>query len=357
MPTLDDPQNTPVNPESSAEQPAETALVPAEPATPAVPDPVYSIGNELTPQEAEGWDPDAHAEEEALRAAGGNGAKRLGAGRDDDSGGSGGTPPVALSRSDGGDDSPEESKEGKMSFLDHLEELRGRIIRSVVAVVIGFFICWSYRDEIYAGLAWPITSAMRDLGLPDKLVYTNPTGVFSLYVQMAFVAGLILAMPYLLYQIWGFISPGLYPRERRYAIPFIFMCSLLFLSGAAFAYYVAFPATLHFLLDFSKQFQAMITVNEYFSLAIMIILGLAVVFELPVLILFLTLLRIVTPGFLLSNFRYALLLIFLVSAVITPTPDVPTMMLFAAPLTGLYFLGVLMSWIVVKLRKQREEES
>ena len=339
MPTLDDPQNTPVNPESNAEPQAETALIPAA----AVPEPAYALGQEVSAQEAESWDPDAHAEEEALRAAGGNGASRPGGGR--------------IGWNEDGDDRPEIKEEGKMSFLDHLEELRGRIIRSVIAGVIGFFISWTYRDEIYAALSWPITSAMRDLGLPDKLVYTNPTGVFSLYVQMCFVCGLILAMPYLLFQVWGFISPGLYPRERKYAVPFIFLCSFLFLSGATFAYFVAFPATLHFLLDFSKQFQAMITVNEYFSLAIMIILGLAVVFELPVLILFLTLLRIVTPGFLLSNFRYALLLIFLVSAVITPTPDVPTMMLFAAPLTGLYFLGVLMSWIVVKLRKQREEES
>jgi sec-independent protein translocase protein TatC len=325
MPTLDDSQNTPEKPEATDGASAEMALVPL-------------IGREVSPHEAESWDPDAHAEQDAILAQRGNGG----------SGGRGG----------GSDDQeePESGEPGKMSFLDHLEELRSRIIHSVIAVVVGFFICWAYRDELYAGLAWPITSAMRDLGIPDKLVYTNPTGVFTLYVQLAFVAGLILATPYLLYQVWGFISPGLYPRERRYAVPFIFMCSFLFLSGAAFAYFVAFPATLHFLLDFSKQFQAMITVDEYFSLAVMIILGLAVVFELPVLILFLTLLRIVTPRFLLSNFRYALLIIFFIAAAITPTPDVPTMMLFAAPLTGLYFLGIFMSYIVVKMRKQREEQ-
>lgn len=328
MPTLDDSQNTPVNPESSAGAQPESALV--------------SVGRTATPLEEQAWDPDAHAEQEAIRAHGSNGGGGFsGGGFDDDS---------------GGGDSSDGDEKHKMSFLDHLEELRSRIINSVIAVVVGFFICWAYRDEIYSALAWPITSAMRDLGLPDKLVYTNPTGVFTLYVQMAFVAGLILATPYLLYQVWGFIAPGLYPRERRYAIPFIFLCSFLFLSGAAFAYFVAFPATLHFLLDFSKQFQAMITVNEYFSLAIMIILGLAVVFELPVLILFLTLLRIVTPGFLLSNFRYALLIIFFIAAVITPTPDVPTMMLFAAPLTGLYFLGIGMSYVVVRMRKNREEK-
>jgi sec-independent protein translocase protein TatC len=302
-----------------------------------------SVGRPATPLEEQAWDADAHAQEEAIRAHGSNGSGGYnGGGGDEDF---------------GNDDSGSGEEKGKMSFLDHLEELRSRIINSVIAAVVGFFLSWAFREELYAAIAWPITSVMRELNMPDKLVYTTPTGVFTLYVQMCLVAGLILAMPYLLYQVWGFISPGLYPRERRYAIPFIFLCSVLFLSGAAFAYRVAFPATLRFLLEFSKQFTAMITVNEYFSLAIMIILGLALVFELPVLILFLTLLRIVTPGFLLSNFRYALLLIFLLSAIITPTPDVPTMMLFAAPLTGLYFLGIGMSYVVVKLRKQREEEA
>lgn len=331
MPTLDGSPNTPIEPETNAGMPTETSAL--------------SLGHEITPSEAaheaERWDPDAHAEQEAILAHGSSGAS---------GGASNG------GNRDGSDEEESAAGEpGKMSFLDHLEELRNRIIHSVIAVAVGFFISWAYRDELYAALAWPITSTMRDLGMPDKLVYTTPTGVFTLYVQLAFVMGLIMASPFLLYQVWGFISPGLYPRERRYAIPFIFLCTVLFLSGAAFAYFIAFPSTLRFLLEFSKQFQAMITVNEYFGLAIMIILGLALVFELPVLILFLTLLRVVTPGFLLRNFRYALLLIFILSAVITPTPDVPTMMLFAAPLTGLYFLGVGMSYVVVKMRKKREE--
>jgi sec-independent protein translocase protein TatC len=338
MPTLDDAQNSPLNPESTSSQP----VAPEAPVESAL----VQVGRPATPLEEQAWDPDAHAEQEAIRAHGSNGSGGYSGGGSSDS-------------SDNGASGEESSEgpEGKMSFLDHLEELRGRIINSVIAAVVGFFASWYFREELYAAIAWPITSVMRELNMPDKLVYTTPTGVFTLYVQMCMVAGLILAMPYLLLQVWGFISPGLYPRERRYAIPFIFMCSVLFLSGAAFAYFVAFPSTLRFLLEFSKQFTAMITVNEYFSLAIMIILGLALVFELPVLILFLTMLRIVTPGFLLSNFRYALLLIFLLSAVITPTPDVPTMMLFAAPLTGLYFLGIGMSSIVVKMRKKREEEA
>ena len=341
-----DPQTTPLTSSATQEESnSETAVTPApdQPAT------------ELS------WDPDAHGVNDiTLDDATGIGSTGDGAIGNDGTGGNGsgsGGFGHSDSKADDPDGDSEPAEHGKMTFLDHLEELRSRIIHSIIAVVVGFFASWTYADEIYAALAWPITSVMRELNIPDQLVYTNPTAVFSLYVQLAFVAGLFLVSPYLLWQVWGFIAPGLYPRERHYAIPFIFLCTGLFLSGAAFAYRIAFPATLRFLLNFSKQFQAMITVNEYFSLAIMIILGLAIVFELPVLILFLTMLRVVTPGFLLRNFRYALLLIFFVAALITPTPDVPTMMLFAAPLTGLYFLGVGMSYVVIRLRRKREEES
>ncbi|MBI2819754.1 MAG: twin-arginine translocase subunit TatC, partial [Acidobacteria bacterium] len=157
-----------------------------------------------------------------------------------------------------------------------------------------------------------------------------------------------------LYQVWKFISPGLYPHEKRYTIPFVTLCSGLFIAGGAFAYFVAFPAALRFLLNFAHQFRPMITVNEYFSLAITIILGLAIVFELPVLLLVLTFLRLVTPGFLLRNSRYAILLIFVGAALITPTPDVPTMMLFAMPLIALYFFGIGLSYVVIWTRRRKE---
>lgn len=242
----------------------------------------------------------------------------------------------------------------KMSFLDHLDELRRRIIHSLIAIVVGFGVCWTFADELYAALALPITQILRELRLPDQLVYTNPTAPFTLYVQLALLAGLFLASPFVLLQVWNFISPGLYPRERKYAIPFIFLCSLLFISGGAFAYLIAFPAALRFLLNFSSQFRPMITVNEYFSLATTIILGLAIVFELPVLILFLTLLRVMTPGFLLRNFRYAVLVIFIAAATITPTPDIPTMMLFATPLMVLYLFGIGLSYLVLRGRAKED---
>ncbi|MBF8305361.1 MAG: Sec-independent protein translocase protein TatC [Acidobacteria bacterium] len=243
----------------------------------------------------------------------------------------------------------------KMSFLDHLEELRHRLFYCLISVVVGFLVCWTFADDIYAGLATPLTGTLRELGLDDHLVYTNPVAPFQLYVHMAFMGSLFVAAPFILYQVWRFIAPGLYPHERRYAAPFVFLCSGLFMAGGAFAYYVAFPAALRFLLTFGGQFRPMITVNEYFSLATTIILGMALVFELPILLLFLTLLRVMTPRFLLRNFRYAVLLIFILAAAITPTPDVPTMMLFAMPLIGLYLFGVGLSYIVLRMRARRRE--
>ena len=253
-----------------------------------------------------------------------------------------------------GDEESGAPGERRMSFLDHLEELRRRIIRSIVALAVGFILCWTFADELYAGLARPIVQVLHELNLPENLVYTNPTDIFSLYVQMALLAGAFVASPYVLAQVWGFISPGLYPHEKRYAFPFVFLCSSLFIAGGAFAYYIAFPAALRFLLTFAHQFQPMIVAKEYFGLAMTIILGLALIFELPVLILLLTLVRIVTPRFLVRNTRYAVLLIFILAAVITPTPDVPTMMLFAAPLIGLYFFGIALSWVVLRMRRREE---
>ncbi|HLB49647.1 MAG TPA: twin-arginine translocase subunit TatC [Anaerolineales bacterium] len=250
---------------------------------------------------------------------------------------------------------PEAPESHRMSFLDHLEELRRRIIRSLLAVAVGCGVCWTFADELYAGLARPVTQILTELHMDPQLVYTSPTAPFTLYVRLAMLAGLFVASPYVLYQVWGFISPGLYPHEKRYAFPFVVLCSGLFIAGGAFAYLVAFPAALRFLLTFAHQFRPMITVNEYFSLAITIILGLAIVFELPVLILVLTFLRLLTPGFLFRNSRYAILLIFITAAAITPTPDVPTMMLFAMPLIGLYFFGIGLSYVVLWARGRKQE--
>ena len=267
----------------------------------------------------------------------------------------GGSPPSPPDGGSGDDDDNEPPDIGRMSFLDHLEELRRRIFHSLFGLLGGFLVCWAFADELYEGLALPLTRILRELNLEDQLVYTNPTAPFNLYIKLAFLAGIFVASPFLLYQVWKFISPGLYPKEKLYAVPFVLFCSLLFISGGVFAYTVAFPAALRFLLNFASQFQPFITVNEYFKLAVTIILGLALVFELPILIVFLTLLRVMTPQFLLRNFRYAVLLICILAAVITPTPDILTMSLFALPLMALYFLGIGLSHLVLWNRKRSED--
>ena len=267
----------------------------------------------------------------------------------------GAPPPPPPQGGDSDDGEPEPPGMGKMSFLDHLDELRRRLFNCIIAVLGGFVVCWTYADDIYRALARPLTDVLHELKMDEHLVYTNPVAPFNLYVQLAFVAGLFVASPFILWQVWRFISPGLYKHEKRYAFPFVFFCSGLFISGGLFAYKIAFPTALRFLLTFGSQFRPMITVNEYFSLATTIILGLALVFELPVLILFLSLLGLMTPRFLIRNFRYAVLVIFIAAAAITPTPDIPTMMLFAMPLVGLYLLGTGLSYLVLRLRARSSE--
>ncbi len=239
----------------------------------------------------------------------------------------------------------------KMSFLDHLDELRHRLIVSLTAVGIAFLLCWTFSRQIYDYLAVPITQHLNGA----KLGYTNPTQPFTLYMKIALYAGIFVASPVLLWQLWLFVSPGLYAREKKFAVPFIFCSSILFLLGGVFAYTIAFPITLRFLLSVGQSFQPMVMINEYFDLALMVILGCAVIFEIPILIFFLSIFGIVNARFLLKNLRYAILIIFVLAAVITPTGDIPTLMIFAAPMLLLYLVGVVVSWIFGKKKRLVEE--
>jgi sec-independent protein translocase protein TatC len=257
------------------------------------------------------------------------------------------------------DPNPEEEPlSGKqMSFLEHLEELRQRLIRSVLAIVVGFGICFYFSDKIYRYLARPLTDTLHALNMSDKLVYTNPTDPFNLYIKLSLVAGLFLSSPFILWQVWLFISPGLYRHEKRYVWPFVILTSSLFMSGGLFAYKMAFPAALRFLVVFGKQFQPMISINEYWNLALTIIVGVGLVFELPVIILLLSLFGIVTPRFLIRNIRYAILITAVVAAAIAPTPDFTTLFMFWIPMVGLYIFSIGLSWLVYfrKRRKQKRE--
>src|SRR6201984_2933815 len=216
----------------------------------------------------------------------------------------------------------EESRDGltAMSFLDHLEELRRRLIYSLLAVTVGFFACWNYPELSLRFVQRPIIEALHHNGMAEKLVYLNPTEPFNLYLKVAALAGLFVTSPFVLYQVWMFISPGLYRNEKRYVVPFMFSTIALFTTGGYFGYKVVYPQALGFLVTFGRQFQPMITISEYTSLFLRLILGMGLIFEIPILIFFLALMGIVSASFMLKNFRYAILLIFVVAAIVTPTP-------------------------------------
>lgn len=239
-----------------------------------------------------------------------------------------------------------------MSFLQHLEELRRCIFRALLGVVIAFFVCFYYADAIYGFLERPLLVALRAHGLDQhSLVYFNPIEPFNLYVKLALIAALFAASPWVLYQVWRFIAPGLYPRERRYVVPFVLSTSALFIAGGAFAYRFAFPLALDFLIGYARRFTPQININEYFNLFATVVLGLGIVFELPTLIFFLSLLGVVNARFLVRNFRYAVLVIFLLACAITPTADMTTVIVFAAPMLGLYVLGIGIAYIFGKDRR------
>src|ERR1700745_106572 len=233
-----------------------------------------------------------------------------------------------------------------MGFLDHLEELRKRIIYSIVAVAVGFFACWWKVEAIYDVMQRPIMDALKANGMSEKLVYLNPTEPFNLYLKIAALAGLFLTSPFVLYQVWMFISPGLYRNEKRYVVPFMVSTITFFVCGGYFGYKIVYPAALTFLINFGKQFQPMITIGEYTSLFLSIILGMGLIFEMPILVFFLALMGIVSAGFMWKNFRYAILVIFVIAAIVTPTTDILNMCIFAAPMIGLYGVSIGVAWLV-----------
>jgi sec-independent protein translocase protein TatC len=233
-----------------------------------------------------------------------------------------------------------------MGFLDHLEELRRRIVYSIASVALGFFACWWKVEKIYDIMQRPIMDALRNNGMSEKLVYLNPTEPFNLYLKIAALAGLFLTSPFVLYQVWMFISPGLYRNEKRYVVPFMVSTIALFSAGGYFGFKIVYPAALNFLISFGKQFQPMITIKEYTELFLSIILGMGLIFEMPILVFFLALMGIVTAGWMWKNFRYSILIIFIVAAIVTPTTDILNMCIFAAPMIALYALSIGIAYVV-----------
>jgi sec-independent protein translocase protein TatC len=255
---------------------------------------------------------------------------------------------------------PEETAEtgGQMTFFEHLVELRKRIINSLYAVGIGTMVGIYFSKYFVGWINRPILKALADAHLDPKLIYTHPAGGLNLVITIGVYLGIALASPIVLYQVWLFVAPALYKHERGAITGFLFSTVFLFLAGIAFGYFVTIPYVLHFLVSPSPLFNLghdvvpMISVNEYFDLILLTLLIIGLTFELPVLIFFLSLFGIVTPKFLWTNFRYAILVIAIASAVAAP-PDALSMLIFMVPMVALYFISIGVSAMVVR-KKERQ---
>jgi sec-independent protein translocase protein TatC len=238
-----------------------------------------------------------------------------------------------------------------MTFLEHLEELRQRLVRACVYLAVGFAACWGFREQIFHFMVQP----MRKAGFEEKFIFTGPAEALMLYMKMAFFVGIFVAAPLILWEIWGFIAPGLYKNEKKWAIPFIGMGSFFFAGGALFGHYLLFPLTFQFLYTFGgKDMQFMPRIGEYWSFYSWFLLGLGLVFQIPVVIFVLARLGLVTPGMLIRGWKWAILASFIVSAVVTPSPDVVNQTALAAPMIGLYGLGVIVAWAFGRDRSRDE---
>jgi len=271
------------------------------------------------------------------------------------SGASGGgkTPPPT--EPPGGDD--EEDGMLRMSFLGHLEELRKRLLLMLAGCGVAFVVSLLFSNELWIAVSAPAVDALTQLGVkPPNLVQISPMDGFNIiWMKLPILCSIFIASPWILYQVWAFIAPGLYKKERRWAAPFVICSAGLFILGGAFAYFVAFRYGLKFLLGISMDSHVtpMPSMVDYFDLFVNVMLGIGLVFEIPILIFFLTLLRIVTPKFLISHSRYAILAIVIIAAVVTPTPDVFNLMLFATPMCLLFYIGIFASYLLVCSREGR----
>lgn len=338
----------------------------------------------------------------------------------------------------------EEELGGQMSFLDHLDELRKRLIRSIAFVFLATSVCWFFSDRIYNFLAVPVERALAEAqrrevpiagltgnetilglgslkendvgryvfpeetrlgtsvipvgtsvtarvakdtqgllglftdeplyagntvipkgvrlpvdftslpqafsGINDKLIVTTALEPFSLYIKVSLYAALCLSVPFLLWQIWAFVSPGLYPHERGYVTPFIALSSISFVLGAMFAYYVIFPPAAKYLLGLGQDFRLLLKADDYFDFIIIVMLGMGVVFQMPAVSYVLSRIGLLTAGFLLRSWKTAAIVILIAAAVLSPTSDIPNMLLFAAPMLVLYIVSIFVAWIFSRPR-------
>lgn len=241
----------------------------------------------------------------------------------------------------------------KQPFMGHLEELRKRLIACAIAIGAGFAISYFFAEELFQILIAPLKAVLPE---GDRLIFTALPEMFFTYLKVAFISGIMLVAPYIFYQLWLFIAPGLYKTEKKYVIPFVIISTLLFVGGALFGYFVVFPFGFKFFISFTNEYvKALPSVKQYFGFAVKLLFAFGIVFELPVVIFFLTKMGVVTPALLRKNRKYAILMTFIVAAILTP-PDVITQCMMAGPLIILYEIGILVSMTAWKKKQEKKEQ-
>ena len=252
-----------------------------------------------------------------------------------------------------------------MTFWEHLAELRGRLIKTALAFVVGSIVAWVFRERLLVWVTAPFAQAWTEAGLKGdpQLHFAAPAALFVAYIKLAMIAGFTLALPFVLYQIWAFVAPGLYSHEKRYALPFVLSSTALFTTGAYFCFRVVFPNAFRYLLSFGGEVAATrfaitptVMIEEYITFSVRMLVAFGVVFELPVLVFFLSVAGIVTYRDLLRFARYFIVIAFIVGAVITP-PDPLSQLLLAIPLIGLYGVSVLIAFVVGRRRTKQADST
>jgi sec-independent protein translocase protein TatC len=251
------------------------------------------------------------------------------------------------------DDDEEPAGEGRMTFLEHLDELRKRITHAVAGLLVGFIISFTFIRQVFDFVYQRLVSSVPG----GKLVYTEGPEMFMLWIKIAALTGVLIASPYIMLQVWFFIAPGLYAKEKKLAIPFVISSSALFIAGAAFSHYFVFPAAWNFFASFGNEYVEFLPrVDPVFGMYVKLMLGLGLTFQLPVLMFVLARLGIVTAGFLIKNFKYAVLLMFIIAAVITPDGNPVNQVMVGGPMVGLYIIGIAAAWLFGKSKKPDVDE-
>ena len=248
-----------------------------------------------------------------------------------------------------GADELDDDSAGKMSFLDHLDELRRRLVASAISLGVGAAVAFVFIDRIFAFIMKPLADT---LPAGARLTAVEPTEPFMLYIKIGLLAGVVIAAPLITWQLWLFIAPGLYAKEKRFALPFIVLATVCFVSGAAFSHYYVFPFAWGFLSTFAPDFVMFAPrIEAVFSLYAMLLLTMGIVFEMPAVVLALARMGLVTAGFLWRQIKVAVLIIFVSAAVLTPTGDVGTQILVAGPMVVLYLLSIVLAAIFGKKKR------